>query len=64
MPQFDQMYFDEKRSVWDTWRSFGRNIRGYVITASYRIGRAITTQNRRANVVTTQKRRSNIITGV
>lgn len=64
MPQFDQMHYDQKWSVWDTWRSFGRNIKGYVITASYRLGRVVTTQNRRANVINTQKRRGNIITGV
>lgn len=64
MPQFDQMYYDQKWSVWDTWRSFGRNIRGYVLTASYRLGRVVTMQNHRANVITTQKRRGNIITGV
>lgn len=64
MPLFDQMYYDQKWSLWDTWKSFGRNVRGYVITASYRLGRVITAQKRRGNVVTTQKRRGEIITGV
>lgn len=63
-PLFDQMYFDQKWSVWDTWRAIGRNIRGYVITTQYRIGALITTQKRQGDVVRTQKRRGNIITGV
>ena len=65
MPLFDQMYFDQKWSVWDSWlASAGRNVRAYVITASSKLGRIITAQNRRSNVITTQNRRSNIITGV
>ena len=64
MPLFDQMYYDQKWSVWDTWRSIGRNVRAYVITTSYNLGRVVTASKRRANVITTQKRRGNIITGV
>jgi len=62
MPLFDQMYYDQKWSLWDTWPAFGRNVRAYVITAGYRISRVITGQNRRANVITAQKRRTNIKT--
>ncbi len=61
MALFDQMYFDQKWSVWDTWNSFGRNLRVYVMTASRRITRAVTAQNRRTNVVTTPNRRSKVI---
>ncbi len=61
MALFNQMHYDQKWSLWDTWPSFGRNVRAYVITAASKLGRAITTQNRRANVITTQKRRANII---
>lgn len=61
MPLFDQMYFDQKWSVWDTWNSFGRNLRTYVMTAAFRISRVITAPNRRSNVVTTPNRRSKVI---
>ena len=64
MPLFDEMYFDEKWSVWDTWRALGRNVRAYLVTAGYRMANVITTQKRRANTITTQKRRANVITGV
>ncbi len=64
MPLFDQMYYDQKWSLWDTWNSFGRNLRAYVITAGYKLVRAITTQNRRGKAITTQNRRSNVTTGV
>ena len=63
MPQFDQMYYDQKWSLWDTWKAIGRNIRGYVMTASYRMGNVVTAQKRRGDVVVAQKRRGNIITG-
>lgn len=63
MPLFDQMYYDQKWSLWDSWlASVARNIRAYLITAPYQLGRLITTQNRRTNVVTTQKRRGTVIT--
>ena len=64
MPLFDQMYFDQKWSLFDTFRAFGRNLRAYMITAAYRVGGIVTTQNRRGELVTTQKRRGEIITGV
>lgn len=64
MALFNEMFFDQKWSLWDTWLAFGRNVRAYVIVAAYKLGRAITTQKRRANAITTQKRRGNIITGV
>ncbi len=61
MPLFDSMYYDQKWSLWDTWKSFGRNVRGYVTTAAYRMGNVITAQKRRGQAVTTQKRRGKII---
>lgn len=65
MPLFDQMYYDQKWSLWDSWlASAGRNVRAYVMTAASKLGRVITTQNRRANAITTQNRKANIITGV
>ena len=63
MPLYDNFYFDQKWSVWDTWRAFGRTLRAYVITTSFRLGRVISASNRRGNVVATSKRRGNIITG-
>jgi len=66
-PLFDQMYFDQKWSVWDSWKALvekGRNLRAYAVTTAYRMGDLITGQKRQANAVTTQKRRGNIITGV
>jgi len=62
MPLFDQMYFDQKWSVWDTWRSFGRVLKVYVITAGYKMANVITGQKRSGNAVTTQKRRGEVIT--
>ena len=64
MPLFDQMHYDEKWSVWDTWWSLSRNARAYLITAGRRMSNIITTQKRWGIAVTTQKRRGNIITGV
>ena len=63
MPLFNQMLYNEKWSVWDTWNSFGRNVRTYVTTASHRLSRTITGQNRRANAVTASHRLSRTITG-
>ena len=62
MPLFDTNYYDQKWSVWDTWNSFGRNVRAYVMVAAHRLAQAVTTQNRRGNVVTTPNRRSKVIT--
>ncbi len=62
MPLFDQMYYDQKWSVWDTWNSFGRNVRAYAITAAYKLSRVVSTQNRRSNVITTQNRRGTVKT--
>ncbi len=59
---FDTGYYDQKWSVWDTWNSFGRNLRVYVMTAGRRMVNVVTAQNRRANVVTAQNRRSRVIT--
>ena len=62
MPLFDQMYFDQKWSLWDTFVGGVRNIRGYLITASQRAGNLITAQNRRSRAVTAQKRRGQLKT--
>lgn len=63
MPLFDQMYYDQKWSLWDTWlASVARNVRGYVMTAAYRMGNVITTQKGRGQAVTTQKGRGEVIT--
>jgi len=64
MPQFDQMYYDQKWSVWDTIRAFGRTIRVYMITAGHRTTEVITTSKRRVNVISSAKRRVKTITGV
>ena len=61
MPLFNQMQFNQKWSVWDTWNSFGRNVRTYVIITAFKLGRAITTQNRKSNAITTQNRNSKVI---
>ncbi len=63
MPLFDQMYYDQKWSVWDTWKSFGRTVKVYVITSAYRMTNVITAQKRGVNVKTAQKRGVNVITG-
>lgn len=63
MPLFDQMYYDQKWSLWDTWlASVFRNVRGYVMTAAYRMGNVVTTQKGRGQVVTSQKGRGEVIT--
>lgn len=64
MPLYDMMYYDQKWSLWDTFKAFGRNVRAYLITTSYRMGEIVTAQKRRGEMVTTQKRRGDIITGV
>ncbi len=63
MPLFNDMYFDQKWSLWDGWlASVFRGIRGYVVTATWRASNIITARNRRANTVTAQNRRNEIIT--
>ena len=62
MPMFDDMYFDQKWSLWDTFNGFARNVRAYLSTAGYRLGNLIGAQNRRRQMVTTQNRRAKIIT--
>ena len=64
MALYDTFFYDQKWGLWDTWKSFGRNVRGYVITASYKLGRAITGSYNRGNAITGSKSRGNIITGV
>ena len=62
MPQFDDMYYDQKWSLWDTFNGFARNVRAYLTTAGKRLGSLIGTQNRRDQMVTTQNRQAKIIT--
>ena len=64
MPLYNQIYYNQKWGVWNKWRAFGRTIRGYVMTAGYKMGNLVTAQKRRGKVVTTQKRRGEIITGI
>jgi len=62
MPLFDTMYYDQKWSLWDTWKSFGRSVRLYLIVAGYKASNLIPLQYRNGLAITTQKRRSRIIT--
>lgn len=62
MPMFNEMYYDQKWSLWDTFSGFARNVRGYLTTAGNRLGKLIGAQNRRRQMVTTQNRRANITT--
>ncbi len=58
MPLFDQMYYDQKWSVWDTWSStIGRKIRVAVITTQYRLMKIITAQYRLLKVIKAQYRK-------
>ncbi len=63
MPLFDQMYFDQKWSLWDTWlASVARNVRAYLMTAAYKMGNVITASKNRGNIITAEKRRGKVIT--
>ena len=64
MPLFDQMYYDQKWSLWDTWQSIGRTCRGYLITTQRRMGNLITGQKQQGETITAQKQQGNVITGV
>jgi len=64
MPQFDQMYYDQKWSIWDTFRALGTVFLGYVITAAHIMGDVITSQKDRGDVITAQEDRGDNITGV
>ncbi len=61
MPLFDEMYYDQKWGLWDTASQVYKKVRGYMVTAAYRMGNIITAQNRGGNVVTAQKRKGRII---
>lgn len=64
MPYFDQMYFDQKWSMWDAWYSaLGRKLRVAVITTQYRLLSVITAQNRLVNVIKTQYRKVKVHIG-
>ncbi len=63
MPLFNDMYFDQKWSLWDGWlASVARNVQGQLMTASRRAGNLISAQNRRTNAVTAQNRGTKVIT--
>jgi len=63
MPLFDQMYYDQKWSLWDSWlASVARNIRTYVVTAGYSLGRIITASKNRGYAFTGSKNRGKVIT--
>ena len=64
MPLFDQMEFNQKWSVWDTWRAFDRNVRTYLMTAGYKMGNIVTATYRRGQSLSAKRRRGEIITGV
>jgi hypothetical protein len=63
MALLDQMYCDQKYSLLDTFRAFGRTLKVYLITGSRRLADVITAQKRRGVAIETQKRRADIITG-
>lgn len=63
MALFDEMYFNEKWSLWDTAIHVFKGARGYLITAAYRVGRIVTAQKSHGEVVTAQKSQSDTITG-
>lgn len=62
MPMFDDMYYDQKWSLWDTFNGFARNVKAYLVSAGYRMVNHVGTQNRRGEMVTTQNRRGEIKT--
>lgn len=63
MPQFNGMFFDQKWSLWDTFRLFvTKNVTVHIITAAYSMGNIITAQKRSGQAITTQKRRGEVIT--
>jgi len=58
MPLFDQMYFDQKWSLWDTWiYSIGRKLRVAVITTQHRLVNVMAAQKLLVNVIKAQYRR-------
>ena len=62
MPLFDTMYYDQKYSLWDTFRAFGRNLKAYKQITSYKLGIMISSQNRNSNIKTAQEHGGKIIT--
>ncbi len=56
MPSFDDMRYDQKWSLWDTWASVGRRIKLAVITTQYRFFGILTAQYRLLNVIKAQYR--------
>jgi len=58
MPLFDDMYFDQKWSMWDSWiYSIGRKLRVAAMTTQHRLVNVITAQNRLVNFITAQYRK-------
>ncbi len=63
MPLFDEMYYDQKWSLWDSWKlSVGRGLRTAVITAQHRLISVWTAQFRLLNTITAQYRKIKNIT--
>lgn len=63
MPLFDEMYYDQKWSLWDTASQVYKKAKGYLKIAAYRMGNIVTAQTSHGEVVTTQKSQGKIITG-
>lgn len=63
MPLYDEMYYDQKWSLWDMAVFIYKKARGYMVTAAYRVGNIVTAQKSRGEVVTAQKRRGEVIKG-
>ena len=58
MPYFDQMYYDQKWSLWDTWYStISRKLRVVAITTQHRLVSVIKAQYRLVNAITAQYRK-------
>lgn len=57
MPLYDEMYYDQKWSLWDTWDSIiGRELRVAVVTAQHRLINVVTAHHRLLNVIAAQYR--------
>jgi len=63
MPLFDTMLWNQKWSIWDTWKSYGRKIMVHAVTAQHRMVRTVTGQKRLVNALTAMYRKVITITG-
>lgn len=58
MPLFDQMLFDQKWSLWDTWSfRIGRGLKVVAVATQLRFVNVLATQHRIVNAVATQYRK-------